>query len=600
VNLARIILIVVALAFAGVTVFLVRNYLSEKEKDIAAKQQDDPDRIAAVDVLVAERDLPAGTILNPESFRWQPWPKQALNEQYISRKEGLDPTQELLGAAVKRVISAGDPISKGKLVLKGQKGFLAGVLKPGNRAVSIPINALNATSGFILPGDLVDLVLTQEHTRTLPSGVTRKRLVSETIMEKLQILAIDQNVDDVGKAPRLGKTATVEVTPKAAEMITLARRMGQLSLLLRSLTEPDSDGPKSTPERTTPYTQNTEVSRYLNQEETVRERFLVAARDLRAGTLLQDPDFKWEILQQGTPTTGLLLRSATPIAPLRGSYLKNSIKAGQTLHDDAIIQPKEQGFIVAALQPGMRAISFPISQVTGVSGYISPGDRVDIMLTHSATSQVDQILNPRMFTETIFKNMRLLGLVQTVNAKTGRPSVAGTATVEVTPRQAEEFQIAAQLGTLSLAMRSVPSVDLPPEPDRLPWTTELSISDALVNLLVFGTRMEPELVRARQLRRGAGSGISTPHRRIIRTAPPTPPSPPPAKDTTSEAEAPTKAPTDTPPGLTKELPAAPKPTPTPPLPTPSDVAKTTEPSPEPETRIIRVYRGTGLSTVQVD
>jgi pilus assembly protein CpaB len=319
---------------------------------------------------------------------------------------------------------------------------------------------------------------------------------------------------------------------------------------------------------------------------------MVAARDLRAGTLLQDLDFKWAILKKGAPTTGLLMFSATPVAPLRGSYLKNSTKANQTIMGDGIIRPGEQGFIVAVLQPGMRAISFPISQVTGVSGYISPGDRVDIMLTHSATSQADQTLNPRMFTETIFKSIRLLGLTQSVDANSGRPSLGGTATVEVTPRQAEEFQIAQQMGTLSLAMRSVPSVDLPPEPDRLPYTTELSVSDALVNLLVFGTRTEPELVRARQMRRGAGFGVSTPHRRIIRTAPPTPPSPAPT------SRAPAKAPTDSPPGLAAELPATPAPTP--PLPAPTEAEKEPEPLPEPQIRIIRIYRGTGLSTVQVE
>lgn len=593
-NLARIILIVVALAFAGVTVFLVRNYLTTKETELAQSQDtDDQQRIAAIDVLVAERDLPAGTILNPDSFRWQPWPKQALNENYITRQEGADPIQGLTGAAVKRVISAGDPISQGKLVKPGEKGFLAGVLAPGMRAVSISINAVTATSGFILPGNIVDLILTQEHNRTLPSGVTRRRLVSETILEKLRILAIDQNVNDAATAPRLGKTATVEVTPKQAQKITVAGRMGQLSLLLRSLTEPDSDIANAPTKKLQPFTENTEVSRYLNEAEAVRPRFLVAARNLRAGTLLQDPDFKWAILKKGSPITGLLMRSTTPVSPLRGSYLKSSVKTDQAIMQDGIIQPGEQGFIVAVLQPGMRAISFPILQNSAVSGYIAPGDRVDIMLTHTATSQVDTTLNPRMFTETIFKSIRLLGLTQSVDPKSGRPSVTGAATVEVTPRQAEEFQIAAQMGTLSLAMRSVPSVDLPPEPDRLPYTTELSVSDALVNLLIFGTRTEPELVRARQMRRGAGFGVSTPHRRIIRTAPQTPPSPAPT------SEAPAKTPTDSPPGLATELPARPVPT-APPLPAPTEAEKEPEPLPEPQIRIIRIYRGTGLSTVQVE
>lgn len=581
-NLARIVLIVVALAFAGVTVFLVRNYLSDKETELSQAREDDEERIVAIDVLVAERDLPAGTILNPDSFRWQPWPKQAVNENYIVRKEEADPIQELTGAAVKRVISAGDPITQAKLVKPGETGFLAGVLAPGMRAVSISISPVAAASGFILPGNLVDLVLTQDHQKKLQGGGVQRRLVSETIMEKLHILAIDQTVDDSGTQPRLGKTATVEVTPKQAEMITVAGRMGRLSLLLRSLTEPESADGKEIAARSKPYTQNTEVSRYLNEDDAVRPRFLVASRDLSASTLLQDLDLDWKALERGAPTTGLLLQDSTPLAPLRGSYLKSAVKTGQTITRDMVIRPGEQGFIVAALQPGMRAVSFPISQVGAVAGYIAPGDHVDIMMTHSASSSQDSTLNPRTFTETIFKNIKLLGLENRISPQSGRPSIGGTATVEMTPRQAEELMLAMQMGALSLTMRSVPSVDLPPEPDRLPYTTELSISDALVNLLVFGTRTEPELVRARQARLGAGSGVSTPHRRIIRTAPPpTPGAPTQSGSTTS------MTPSETPPGLTTELPAAPTP------------AETALP-PEPVVRIIRVYRGTGLSTVQVE
>lgn len=593
-NLARIILIVVALAFAGVTVFLVRSYLSSREEAISASQKEEQNRIAAIDVLVAERDLPAGTILNPDSFRWQPWPKQAINENYITRKEkgGEDPFKELTGAAVKRVISAGDPITHAKLVKPGEPGFLAGVLAPGMRAISIPINAVVAGAGFILPGNLVDLVLTQDHVQKLPSGVTQRRLVSETIMEKLRVLAIDQSVNDAGTAARLGKTATVEVTPKQAEKITVANRMGQLSLLLRSLTEPEGAAAESA-HRRKPYTENIEVSRYLNEEETVRERYMVAARDLKEGTLIQDLDFKWEFLEEGAPTTGLLLRSATPLAPFRGSYLKADIKAGQPITDDLIIMPKEQGFIVAALQPGMRAVSFPISQISGVSGYASPGDHVDIMMTHTETSTSDSTLNPRRFTETIFKNIRLLGLEQRVNSQTGRPQVGGSATVEVTPRQAQQLMLATQMGNLTLAMRSVPAGDMAPDANHLPYATDLSVSDALVHLLVYGTRTDPELVRARQASLGAGADTGmVPHRRIVRPRAETAPSPP----STGGGRA-GQAPSEAPPGLTPEIPAEPSK----PEGGTGEVSKQeSAPLPAPEVRVIRVYRGTGMSTVQVE
>jgi pilus assembly protein CpaB len=584
VNLARIILIVVALAFAGVTVFLVRNYLVQQETKVT-EAKDEPARVVSVEVLVAERELPAGTILNPDAFRWQTWPQQGVNEAYIVRRPGQDPMLELTGAAVKRVISSGDPVTRAKLVLPGESGFLAGVLAPGMRAISIPISAASATSGFILPGNLVDLMLTQQSTATLESGLSKTSTITETILEGLRILAIDQSVDDSGRAPRLGRTATVEVTPKQAEIITVAGRMGRLSLVLRSLTDGDAAG---TSTRRKPFTEATEVSRYLNQDESVRERYMVAARDLQPGTLLQDLDFKWALLEEGAPRTGLLLRSQTPVLPIRGSYLKSAVKTGQPITDDLVIKPQEQGFIVAALQPGMRAVSFPISQVEGVGGYIAPGDHVDILMTHSASSRDDQTLNPRKFTETVFKDIRLLGLEQTINKTTGRPEIGGTATVEVTPRQAEELMLAIDMGSLTLAMRSVPSIDLPPEADRLPYTTDLSISDALVNLLVFGTRTEPELVRARQASLGAGVGISTPQRRIIRPAPSAPESSTPAPAPSGTAP----SASDRPPGLSTELPAAP-------VRPGGDAAPPPLPLPSAEPAQIRIYRGTGMSTVTV-
>ncbi len=622
-NAARIVLIVVALAAAGLTVFLIRNYLADQ---VPPPQQQPVATIASIHVLVAERDLPAGTILNPEAFRWQPWPKKAINENYVQRKDGTDPIKELTGAAVKRIITAGDPIIRQKLVSPDTPGFLAGVLPPGTRAISIPISGPDAASGFILPGNLVDLVLTQQHGVTLTSGAQASRLVSETIMEKLRILAIDQSVDDSGAQARIGSTVTVGVSPKEAEIITVAKRMGTLSLLLRSLTEPEttmaSDGTmKKTPARAIPYTQNTEVSKFLVMEKSIRPRYMVTTRDIPAGSLLRDLDIGWDILDQGAPSEGLIL-AGTPIAPLRGAYIKTPIKKGGAIKEGDVIRPREHGFIIAALQPGMRAVSIIISNLTAVSGYISPGDHVDIMLTQTvggggADSGIAQLIT-RKFTETVFRDMRLLAIDRRVDQATGRPSAGGTATFEVTPRQAEELALAQTMGQMSLVLRSVPAADAPeapfrlPEGERLPYTTDISFSRGLINLLVYGTKSEPELVRARQSRRGAGIGIMTPQRRIIRTAPriaagaEAPASLGPALPPSSR----TPRPTGVAPGLTAELPAVPKPQPRalpeePPS-TGKEIAPESEVALEPETveppepSIIRIYRGGGLSTVQVE
>ena len=334
-----------------------------------------------------------------------------------------------------------------------------------------------------------------------------------------------------------------------------------------------------------PFTDNIEVSQYLRRQEKVRPRVLVAAQDLPAGTLLRDIDMGWAILEESASAESLVIRSETAEATLRGAYLKRDVKNGATIADDDLIRAKEQGFIIAALAPGMRAVSVGVSQLSGVSGYISPGDRVDMLLTHTVTDQTaDPVLNPRQFTETILRNIRLLAIEQTVNNSTGKPVLGQTATVEVSPEDAEKLALAANMGSLSLALRSVPSLDVA-ETESNTWTSDFAVSDSLVNMIVFGSKGEPELVRARRAQRGVGVGVSTPQRRIIRTAPPPPPptqgTPPSGTGAGTDADSAESA-GEAPPSLAAELPAA----------------RAAEAEEAPEVRVIRVYRATNMSTVQ--
>ncbi len=105
------------------------------------------------------------------------------------------------------------------------------MLKPGNRAVSVPINATTGISGFVFPGDSVDLLLTME---------LNERRATETVLSDIRVLAVDQRTNDQDGKPEIGKTATLEVTPKEAEVIAVAMDMGRLSLALRSLAVPEA------------------------------------------------------------------------------------------------------------------------------------------------------------------------------------------------------------------------------------------------------------------------------------------------------------------------------------------------------------------------
>ena len=495
-NLGRIVLLVAALAVAGLTAFLVRGYLARQVQpaQVEAKQA------AKAEVLVAVKDLPAGTVIAANSLRWQGWPEDSVNDNYLT-KSSATKREELVGTAVKRAVMAGEPITVSKVVLKPKDGgFLAGAMAPGMRAMSIKVSPVTGAAGFVLPGTQVDVILTQEMQMELPSGGTARRVVSETVLDDVRVIAIDQKVSDIETQAKLSDTVTLEVTPKQGEILAAALEMGKLTLSVRSLVR------NAEVEARAPFTRDEEVSRFLGKSSARTVRMLIAGRDLPAGVLLRDSDFAWLPLPNGTPTDEYVIEGQPSANGLRGALLKVAVKSGESLRGQQLIRPGQQGFIIAALGPGMRAVSVAISQVSGVSGYIAPGDRIDVIMTHQVqdTSQ-SPALSPRKFSETVAEDVRILALEQSVDPASGKPQVGQTATFEVSPRQAETLALAASMGQLSVSLRSVPSGVARVAGEEI-YTSDLSISNAVADFLVFGTRSAPQV--ALRLSSGGISNVS--------------------------------------------------------------------------------------------
>jgi len=268
-SVRNILLVVAALLITVGTGLLARSWLNGQRVETAAPAPEQV-RVSAY-VLVAEIDVPAGTFLKKEHIRWQAWPDEAMPETYIVRQDGEAEEvadQEVLGAVVRRGISAGEPVARGRIIKVGDRGFLAAVIRPGFRAMAVRINATSSIAGLGLPGDRVDVILTHEIKR----GKSVRR-ASETVLSNVRILAIDQSVNDQGGEARVGKNATLEVTPKQTEMLTIVSDMGKLSLVLRSIAKDEeelerlanSDEPmaETNPERGRTYTWDSEVSRLI-------------------------------------------------------------------------------------------------------------------------------------------------------------------------------------------------------------------------------------------------------------------------------------------------------------------------------------------------
>ena len=256
-----LLLFVVALTLAGGTAILVRSFLAQKTAEVEAAPLA---RAAAPQksVLVARGAITRGQILKPQDFSWQAWPEGGIDRNYI--QAGTRAAEAFAGWVARDPFVPGEPISEAKVVAPGSRGFLAAVLGPGMRAVSVPVTATSGISGFVFPGDQVDILIT--HPLPVTGGGGEAHKASETVLQNVRVIAVDQKLDSKNGEALVAHTATLEVTPKQSEIIAVATEIGKLSLSLRSLaTGPSDTSPADTPAggASGSFTLDSEVSQLL-------------------------------------------------------------------------------------------------------------------------------------------------------------------------------------------------------------------------------------------------------------------------------------------------------------------------------------------------
>lgn len=222
-----LIFIVLALTLAFATMHFMQNRIDQVRRQAGARRP-----APGTSVLVAASDLASGTVIAPTDWRWQVWPNGSIDSNYL--RQGRNDPQNFTGAVLRSRVAAGEPITLGMLIKPGEGGFLAALLDPGMRAVSVPLNPISDDGGLVRPGDHVDLLLT--HAILDPDAPNAPpRIVSETVAVNLRVLAIDENINDQDKKPNVGKTITLEVSPGQARRVEVAKMLGNLSLSLRSV-----------------------------------------------------------------------------------------------------------------------------------------------------------------------------------------------------------------------------------------------------------------------------------------------------------------------------------------------------------------------------
>ncbi|MFN3658756.1 MAG: Flp pilus assembly protein CpaB [Pseudolabrys sp.] len=194
---------------------------------------------------------------------------------------------------------------------------------------------------------------------------------------------------------------------------------------------------------------------------------LVARSDIALGQAISPGEVQWQSWPANAATGNFIRKSDRPTAveELSGWIARAPFVTGEPIRDAKLVNAKGSGFMAAILPSGMRAVSTQISPETGAGGFILPNDRVDVILTRRNADKAD---GPQS-SETILSNIRVLAIDQAVEEKNGQKVVVGkTATLELSPTQAETLTLGHSLGSLSLALRSITdaSRDTTPEDDK--------------------------------------------------------------------------------------------------------------------------------------
>ncbi len=210
-------------------------------------------------------------------------------------------------------------------------------------------------------------------------------------------------------------------------------------------------------------------------------RVLVASMDIPQGSFVQmDKQLIWQSWPEENLSANLLVEGKADAEKLNGAVARREILKGEPIIDNALVKSNEGGFMSAVLSPGMRAISIAVDSTTGNAGFIFPGDKVDLIITHSvSTSDNASGESKKMLaSETFVENARVLAVDQSLDNPEQTAMLAKTVTLEVSPEQVEKINVAKDLGKISLSLRSLAtqndSVTV-----RQHYTRESDVSDLL-------------------------------------------------------------------------------------------------------------------------
>jgi len=216
--------LIVGLALAGAAAWMAQDYINQQKAALAAARAQTAPEVPTLRVMTANKQLRFGQTLTREDVAAVTWPASAVPEGVFTEVEALFPAN----AEPRRVLRAlepGEPLMAIKLTEPGADAGITSRLTPGMRAFTIKVDATTGVSGFLRPGDRVDVYWSG---RTAATGD-----VTKLIETGLALVAVDQSADmDRTTAVQVARTVTVEATPQQVASLTQAQSTGRLTLAL--------------------------------------------------------------------------------------------------------------------------------------------------------------------------------------------------------------------------------------------------------------------------------------------------------------------------------------------------------------------------------
>lgn len=223
--------LIAGLALAGFAVYMAKNYISGYQTELARANAAKEQIVQTVDVIVAKKALKYGEVLKPEDVRMIKWPEKFLPEGVFQTADSLfpDPKNPDLRRVVLRAMEPNEPVLAVKVTEPGEDAGLTSRLKRGMRAFTIKVDVATGVSGFLRPGDVVDVYWTGE----IPGAtVNSRREVTKLIQPNIQLIAVDQTANGDTAEASIARTVTVTANSQQVAALAQASSTGRLSLAL--------------------------------------------------------------------------------------------------------------------------------------------------------------------------------------------------------------------------------------------------------------------------------------------------------------------------------------------------------------------------------